>query len=150
MKKIIIALALIVGLAIPSFSFAANPQEQSFIDAYKKAYEAKDGKGLEALLYTKGADPMALQFYTMMMTADMGGKITSIELKDLTPEDLKKATEVMPSPNGGQSKLPVTPTKKLVLKIETADANGKSTSSSESYVANVDGKFLIPVPAPVK
>jgi hypothetical protein len=152
MKRIISALTLVLSLAvaIPCSSFAATEKEKSFTDAYKKAYEAKDEKALQAFLYTKGADPEALQFFTMMMTSDLGGKITAIELKDLTPEEMKKAGEPMPSPKGGMSKLPVAPTKKLVLKIETADANGTSTNSSESLVAEVDGKYMIPVPAPVK
>lgn len=53
-------------------------------------------------------------------------------------------------PDGSKAKLPLTPTKKLKLSIETKDANGSSTSSSESFVAEKDGKYVIPVPATVK
>lgn len=152
MKNIIIALMLVLGLvvAIPVKSFAGTEKEKTFVDTYKKAFESSDEKTLKGLLYTKGADPDALEFYTMMMTSEMGAKITSIELHDLSPEDVKKANEIMPMPNGGNSKLPVSPTKKLVLKIERSDANGHSSSSSESFVAEVDGQLLIPVPAAVK
>jgi len=152
MRNCIAALALFLGFALtlPSISFAAAEKEKMFTDAYKKAFEAKDQKALEALMYTKGADPEALEFYTMMMTSEMGSKVASIELRDLTPEEKTKASAVMPSPNGGQSKLPVNPTKKLVLKIQHADANGTSSSSSESFVAEVDGKYMIPVPVAVK
>ena len=152
MKNLLAALALILSLVVtlPSAAFAATEKEKSFTEAYKKAFEAKDEKAMLGFLYTKGADPEALEFYTMMMTSDMGGKITSIELRDLTAEEAKKASEVMPSPNGGKAKLPVNPTKKLVLKVETGDADSKSTSSSESFVAEVDGKYLIPVPAPAQ
>ena len=147
LASLVLALSVIVG-AQPSF--AATEKEKAFVDAYKKAFESKDQATLESFLYKKGADPMILGFYTMMMTSDMGAKISSIELTDLSPEDLKKATEAHPLPSGEMAKLPVTPSKKLVLKINTSDANGTSSSSSESFVAEVDGKFVIPVPGPVK
>lgn len=152
MKNTIAALAFLLSLIIitPSVSIAATEKEKIFTDAYKKAFESKDEKGLQALLYTKGADPEALEFYTMMMTSEMGGKISSIELRDLTPAEVTKAGEVMPSPSGGKSKLAVMPSKKLVLKIQTTDTSGTSTSTSETFVADVDGKYLIPVPAAVK
>jgi len=152
MKKIISAFALVLSFMFlaTSSSFAATEKEKSFIDSYKKAFEAKDATTMKSFLYTKGADPMVLDFYTMMLTAEMGGKISSIELQDLTPEDVKKANEMQPLPNGTPAKLPVSPTKKLVVKVETASANGSSTSSSESFVAEIDGKLMIPVPGPAK
>ena len=152
MKHIIAALALALGLTVLNTapSFAATDKEKAFVDAYKKAFEAKDESALQGFLYTKGADPEILGFYTMMMTADMGGKIKSIELVELTLEDVKRATAIQPLPSGAMAKLPVTPTKKLVMKIESGDANGSSTSTSESFVAEVDGKLVIPVPGPVK
>ena len=152
MKNILAAAVLFVCLAvtIPSQAFAAPESEKSFIDAYKKAFESKDEATLKGFLYTKGADPAILEFYTMMLTAEVGGKLTNIELRDLTPEDLKKANAVQPSPDGGNVKLTLIPTKKLVLKVESGDANGKSSSSSETFVAELDGKYVIPVPGPVK
>lgn len=152
MKNIISSLALALSLVftVPSLSFASPEMEKSFLDAYKKAFEAKDEGTLKSFLYTKGADPAALEFYTMMITSEMGSKISSIELRNLNAEEAKKAAANMPSPSGGEAKLPVTPTKKLVLKIDTSNADGTSTSSSESFVAEVDGKFVIPVPVPVK
>ena len=57
-----------------------------------------------ALLYTKGADPQALGFYKMMLAAEMGGKASSIQLLDLTPEDKVKA-ESTQSPDGRTMKL---------------------------------------------
>lgn len=128
--------------------FAAS--EKDFTDAYKKAFESKDEAGLKALLYTKGSDPEIVEFFTMMMTGDMGAKLSSIELRDLTPEEVKKAAEVQPSPSGGEVALLVKPTKKLVLKMTSSDASGNSSGSSETFVAEVDGKYLIPVPGPVK
>jgi len=149
MKKKIAALAFI-ALLLPSFASAATESEKSFTDRYKKALEAKDEATLKSFLYTKGADPMALQFYTMMLTADMGQQVESVELRNLTPEEAKKGAAEMPSPTGGMSKLPLTPTKKLVIKMKMADANGSSTSSSETFIAESDGKFVIPVPVAVK
>ena len=142
--------ALVLGFVVanPAASYAANPKDQAFIDSYKKAFESKDEKTLKSFLYTKGADPGALEFYTMMMTSEMGGKITSIELKPLTPAEIKEATSVQPMPDGGNAKLPLSPSMKLVLKI--GDPSGNSTSTSESFVAVMDGNYVIPVPAKVQ
>ena len=151
MKKLLTSFAAASALLFTASFAAATPaQEKAFVDSYQKAFEASDAKTLQSFLYTKDADPQALEFYKMMMTAEMGGKISKIELRNLTPEEAKQAAEVMPSPTGGKSKLPVAPTKKLVVGIETKDANGSSTSTSENFVAEVDGKYLIPVPVPVK
>ena len=38
----------------------------------------------------QGADPMALDFYKMMLTADFGAAIMSITPVDLTADDLKR------------------------------------------------------------
>ena len=97
MKKAISMLLLAVA---PLAGFGATPaQEKAFVDAYKKAFEAKDEKALHGFLYTKGADAQALEFYKMMMTSDMGGKITSIQLADLNAEDKKRA-QGGPGPDG--------------------------------------------------
>jgi hypothetical protein len=149
MKNILAALVVAGSLFISASSFAATEKEKAFTDAYKKAFETKDEAALKGFLYTKGSDPTVLDFYTMMMTADMGGKITSIELRDLSTDDIKKANEMQPLPNGTNAKLTLSPTKKLVYKIETSDANGSSSSTSESFVAEHEGKFVIPVPGPV-
>lgn len=151
MKKIIAVLALVLGLVatLPTSSFAATEKEKSFVDAYKKAFESKDNATLESFLYTKGADPAILGFFKMMITAEAGSKISSIELKDLTADEIKKAMASQPSPDGKMAKLTLSPTKKLVLKVTSSDANGSSSSSSESFVAEVDGKYMIPVPGPV-
>lgn len=149
MKIRILTLALLAAV-LPARTFAATEKEKAFTDAYKKAFEAKDEKTLKGFLYTKGSDPEIVEFYTMMVTGDMGGKISSLELRDLTPDELKKATEVQPSPSGGNVALLVKPSKKLVIKVSNSGPSGSSTSSSESFVAEVDGKYVIPVPGPVK
>ena len=47
-------------------------------------------------------------------------------------------------------KMPLKPTKKLKITVETKDANGSSSSSSESFIAEYEGKYVIPVPASAK
>jgi hypothetical protein len=93
---------------------------------------------------------MALEFYKMMQSEGAGGKITKIELVDLTPEDVKKASEIQTGPDGKKAQLPLKPTKKLKISIETKDANGSSSSTSENVVAEKDSSYVIPVPADVK
>ena len=145
MKK---AVSLLLLALVPVAGFSATPaQEKAFVDAYRKAFEAKDEKTLTGFLYAKGADPQALEFYKMMMTSEMGSKITSIQLADLDASDKKRA-EGGPGPNGKPMKFTLQPTKKLVIKTETKDANGSSSSSSEVFVAESDGKLVIPAPGP--
>ena len=86
----------------------------------------------------------------MMQSSDAGGKISKIELVDLTPEDAKKAATQMDSPTGGKVCLTLKPTKKLIIATEKKDANGSSTSKSQNFIAEKDGKFVIPVPGPCK
>ena len=124
-------------------------QEKAFTDKYKAAIEGKDSATLESFLYTQGSDPAALEFYKMMQSGGAGEKIASIELVNLTPEDVKKATTPMDGPTGKVC-LNLKPTKKLIIKVEKKDANGSSSSSSENFVAEKDGKFVIPVPGPCK
>ena len=147
MKALMLALSF---AAMPAIALAATPaEEKQFVDTYKKAFEAKDSKTLTGLLYTKGSDPQALEFYKMMMTGEAGGKITSIQLVELTAED-KKSLDGMKGPDGKVMKPVLTPVKKLVIKSETKDKNGSSTSSSEVFVGEADGKLWIPVPGPAK
>lgn len=127
-----------------------SAQEKAFTDKYKTAFEGKDTATLESFLYTQGADPAILGFYKMMQSGEAGEKISSIELVDLTPEDAQKAATPMDSPTGGKVCLTLKPTKKLIIKVEKKDANGSSTSSSENFIAEKDGKFVIPVPGPCK
>jgi hypothetical protein len=147
-KIFAVAGALVLTLAFGIV--AASPeQEKAFTDKYKAALEGKDTATLESFLYTQGSDPQALEFYKMMQSGSAGEKISKIELVSLTPEDVKKATTPMDGPTGKVC-LNLKPTKKLVIKVENKDANGSSSSSSENFVAEKDGKFVIPVPGPCK
>ena len=125
-------------------------QEKAFVNKYKTAFEGKDTATLESFLYTQGADQAILGFYKMMQSGEAGEKISSIELVELTPEDAQKAATPMDSPTGGKVCLTLKPTKKLIIKVEKKDANGSSTSTSENFIAEKDGKFVIPVPGPCK
>ena len=125
-------------------------QEKAFLDKYKKAFEAGDTKTLQSFLYTPGANPMALQFYTMMQADGAGGKILQIELVDLTTDDVKKANATMDAPGGLKMRMPLKPVKKLKISILKKSGESTSTSSTENFVAEKDGKFVIPVPVTVK
>jgi len=149
--KSLAAAALLFTYAVTVSLIAATPeQEKAFVDKYKTAFEAGDKATLESFLYTKGAHPMALEFYKMMQSEGAGGKIAKIELVDLSPEDAKKAEGTQEGPDGQKTRLPLKPTKKLKMTVETKDGESSSSSSSESFVAEQDGKFVIPVPAPAK
>jgi hypothetical protein len=148
--KISILLCAVITTISVSLRASTPEQEKAFIDKYKTAFEAKNTATLESFLYTQGADPAILGFYKMMQSSDAGGKISKIELVDLTPEDVKKAATPMDSPTGGKVCLTLKPVKKLVIKIEKKDANSSSTSTSENFIAEKDGKFVIPVPGPCK
>jgi hypothetical protein len=147
--KIFTVACALLSLVSLSLVAATPEQEKAFTDKYKAAMEGKDTATLESFLYTKGADPQALEFYKMMQSGGAGEKISKIELVNLTPDDMKKATTPMDGPTGKVC-LTLKPTKKLVIKVETKDGNGSSSSSSENFVAEKDGKFVIPVPGPCK
>jgi len=149
--KSFITSLLAITCAFAISAKAGTPeQEKAFVEKYKTAFEAGDKATLESFLYTKDAHPMALEFYKMMQTGDAGKKISKIELVDLTPEDAKKAEGIQEGPGGEKTKLPLKPTKKLKITIDSKDGSGSSSSSSESFVAEKDGKFCIPVPAVAK
>src|SRR5437667_9483433 len=102
---------------------AATPgQEKAFTDKYKAAMEGKDTATLESFLYTQGSDPTALEIYKMMQSGEAGEKISSIELVDLTPEDVKNTTTPMDGPTGKACLTPI-PTKKHDIKIEKTDGS---------------------------
>jgi hypothetical protein len=149
MKISILMCALITSISL-SLRAGTPAQEKAFIDKYKTAFEGKDTATLESFLYAQGADAAILGFYKMMQSSEAGEKISKIDLVDLTPEDVKKAITPQDSPTGGKVCLILKPTKKLVINIEKKDANGSSSSRTENFIAEKDGKFVIPVPGPCK
>ena len=148
--RIPLLICILLGAITLPVSAGTPEQEKAFTDKYKKAFEGKDTATLESFLYTQGADPEIVGFYKMMQSGQAGEKISSIELVSLTAEDVKKATTPMDSPTGGKVCLTLKPTKKLVIKIEKKDGSGSSSSSSENFIAEKEGKFVIPVPGACK
>ena len=149
MEKLLFAIGLVLITSLACRAVSAE-QEKAFTDKYKKAFEAKDTATLESFLYTQGADPMAVEFYKMMLSGEGGAKISKIELVAVTPEDAAKAAAPQDAPTGGKVCLPLKPIKKLVISIETKSAEGSSSSKTENFVAEKDGKLVIPVPGPCK
>lgn len=145
-----LCLTLAATAGASSAACAVTPaQEQAFIEQYRKAHHAKDTRGMHALLHVKGADPKALDFYRMMITADMDATLTSVTLAELTAEDKQRLANTK-GPDGRAMKMTLKPAKKLVVKTHTKTASQDSTGSSESFVAEFDGKLVIPVPAASK
>jgi hypothetical protein len=143
-------------VAILSLSFILNisaqatpEQEKAFVEKYKTALETKDATTLQSCLYTTGADPMIVGFYKMMQSNGEGDKVSKIDLVELTPDDVKKATAPQDGPSGKVC-LNLKPTKKLVIVTEKKDENGSSTNTTENFIAEKEGKFVIPVPGPCK
>jgi len=91
--------AFFLSISLP-LAAGTPEQEKAFVDKYKTAFEGKDTAALESLLYTQGSDPAAVEFYKMMQSGEAGEKISKIELVNLTPEDVKKATTPMDGPTG--------------------------------------------------
>jgi hypothetical protein len=139
-----------MSLSFAGASLAASPAaEKAFVDAYKAAFASKNPDAFSALL-APGGDPMAVQFYTQMMTAELqDGKLASIALQDLTPDEVTNAAAIQPGPNGNLQLSPK-PYKKLVLHIDTKTSDTTASSDSEVFVADMGDKLVISVPAPVK
>jgi hypothetical protein len=148
MKTIALSFFLILLALAP---VKAGPaEEKAFTDRYKTAFEAKDTATLQSFLYTTGSDPQIVGFFQMMMTAEAGNKISKIDLVALSPEDAKKAAGGQESPGGGKVCLPLKPTRKLIVEVSMKEGESSGNSKSESFVAEKDGKFVIPVPGPCK
>ena len=138
-----------VAVACLSVYAGDSPEEKAFVDSYKKAFEAKDTAALQSFLYTQGSDPGILEIYKTMQSSDAGEKISKIELVDFTAEEMQKVAMPKDSPMGGKVCFPLKPTKRLMITIDKKDAKGTS-STSGNFIAEKDGKFVIPVPGPCK
>jgi len=141
--------SLAVAVACLSVYAGDSPQEKAFVDSYKKAFEAKDTAAMQSFLYTQGSDPGILEIYKTMQSSDAGEKISKIELVDFTAEEMQKVAMPKDSPMGGKVCFPLKPTKRLMITIDKKDAKGTS-STSGNFIAEKDGKFVIPVPGPCK
>jgi hypothetical protein len=144
-------LTFVLFLPVTLTLTAASPeQEKAFVEAYRAAFEAKDEKALKSFLYTRGAHPLALEFYTMMITEGAGAKEAEITLENLKPGEAKAAASVQEGPDGAPVRMPLKPTKRLVIQVTTKNGVHTGTSTSQVFVAEADGKLVIPVPVPAK
>ena len=141
--------SLAVAVACLSVYAGDSPKEKAFVDSYKKAFEAKDTAALQSFLYTQGSDPGILEIYKTMQSSDVGEKISKIELIDFTAEEMQKVAMPKDSPMGGKVCFPLKPIKRLMITIDKKDAKGTS-STMGNFIAEKDGKFVIPVPGPCK
>ena len=144
-----VTFALAVAAACVSVYAGDSPKEKAFVDSYKKAFEAKDTAALQSFLYAPGSDPGLLEIYKTMQSSDAGERISKIELVDFTAEEMKKVALPKDSPTGGKVCFPLKPSKRLMITIDKKDAKGMS-STSGNFIAEKDGKFVIPVPGPGK
>jgi hypothetical protein len=151
MKARLFLAALMAGLLSAQLQAGTPAQDKEFVDKYKAAFEKGDTDTLESFLYIKDAHPMALEFYKRMQSDGAGtAKISKIELLDLTPEDVKKASDIQTGPDGSKAQLPLKPSKKLQISLDRKESSGSTVTSTTSFVAEKDGKYVIPVPAAVK
>src|SRR3954452_18948828 len=141
--------SLAVAVACLSVYAGDSPKEKEFVDSYKKAFEAKDTAALQSFLYTQGSDPGILEIYKRMQSSDAGEKISKIELIDFTAEEMQKVAMPKDSPTGGKVCFPLQPSKRLMITIDKKDAKDVS-STMRNFIAEKDGKFVIPVPGPCK
>ena len=142
---------LILAAACVSVYAGDSPKEKEFVDSYKKAFEAKDTAALQSFLYTQGSDPSILDIYKRMQSSDAGEKISKIELIDFTADEIEKVAMPKDSPTGSKVCFPLKPTKRLMITINKKGASGPpSSTTSGNFIAEKDGKFVIPVPGPCK
>jgi hypothetical protein len=62
---------------------------------------------------------------------------------------MKKIAMPKDSPLGGKVCFPLQPTKRLMITVDKKDARG-TLSTTGNFIAEKDGKFVIPVPGPCK
>jgi hypothetical protein len=146
--KSLLAALLVTSLWV-GLEAGTPAQDKEFVDKYKAAFEKGDKATLESFLYIKDPNPMALDFYKMKLSEGAGTtKIATLELLDLTPEEVKKTSEVQTGPDGSKAQLPLKPTKKMKITFEKKDGSG--TNWTTTFVAEKDGKYVIPVPSAIK
>lgn len=125
-------------------AFSATPeQEKAFLESYKKAFEEGDVKTLDASLLTDGVTAEIKEMLTGIQRIDMGKPVESIELVAVTDADRVRYGDVMEMPDGKKYKMPIPPTKLLVIK-----STGGATSKAP--VAEKDGKLVVLLPVEAK
>src|ERR1043166_6973559 len=149
-RRAFAAIATIL-LASAPVAAATPATERAFLDAYKAAFQAKDGNGLLALVHTQGVSRTLLDFYMSLLTADFGKGDITLDLKDLTKDDVADANRVMVGPGGGSVRLTPMPYKKLVVSVAVKNPNGSTTTNTSTvYVADEGDRLRISAPAELK
>jgi len=125
-------------------AFSATPeQEKAFLESFKKAFEAGDVKTLDASLLTEGVNAEIKEMLTGLQRIDVGKPVESIKLVAVTDADRARYGDVMDMPDGKKYKMPVPPTKLLVIK-------SKGGATSKAPVAEKDGKLVVLLPVEAK
>lgn len=127
---------------------SAASGEQAFLSAYRRALETADTKTLDSFLLADGTPAELVEFFKMMREVPAGTTLVDVKLEDPTAEDVAKFNEAMPMPDGKSYKLPIVPTRKLVVIMKTDSAESNGTSTSTLPIAEKDGKLIIPLPVP--
>ena len=127
-------------------SGTAPSGEAAFVSAYRKALESSDTKTLDSFLMDDGAPAEIVGFFKMMREVPPGATVVDVTLETPNEAEAAKFNSVMPMPDGKPCRLPIVPTKKLVITMKSKDGTGESTSTLP--VAEKDGKLIIPLPVP--
>ena len=143
-KQIRLVLPLLAAALLAHSVSAASPEaEQTFLDAYKAAYEAEDPDAFAALMQIDGAIEEAIEFYLLNLTAELGGEI-SLHFIDLTDEQLAEVRGELPGLDGQPYKLMPPPYRLLSIDIVLpSGANG----GAEVFVGDLGDRITISTPA---
>ena len=128
-----------------SSTSAPADQEQVFLTTFRKALEDKDQKTMESLMLKDETPAEIMEFFQMMLEVPAGVKVDSVELVTPSAEEAAKYNSAMEMPDGKKYKLPLIPTKQLVIMMKEGTSG---TSKSSLPVGEKDGKFVIPMPIP--
>lgn len=126
---------------------AAAPadQETAFLSAFRKALEAKDKTAMESMMLKDGTPADIMEFFHMMLEVPAGMQVGSVDLVNPTAEEAAKYEKVTEMPDGKNYKMPLIPTKQLVIVMKEGTSG---TSKSTLPVAEKDGRLVILMPVP--
>ena len=126
---------------------AAAPadQEKAFLSAFRKALETKDKAAMDSMILKDGTPAELMEFFEMMLDVPAGMQLESVDLVTPSAEDAAKYGKDMEMPDGKNYKMPLTPTKQLVIVMKEGTSG---TSKSTLPVAEKDGRIVILMPVP--
>jgi hypothetical protein len=136
--------------------------------SYFYAMEFVEGETLEHLMKRSGRVEVKL---ALEIATQVAAGLAAVHKQKIVHRDIKPSNMMVSFEEGGgpmvkinallrrkfrtvrahtKLRLPLKPTKKLKITLETSDANGNSSTTSESFIAEKDGKLVIPVPVLAK